>query len=165
MITQKQLKELLHYNPDTGIFTNRVRRSQSSKIGDVAGCNSADGYLAIKISGKKYKGHRLAWLYVSGELPLNQIDHINGITSDNRIVNLRNVSHAENCKNQKLRNTNTSGITGVGWHKGNKKWLSKICVDDKIIHLGVFIDKFEAICARKSASNKYGFHQNHGRIL
>ena len=162
MITQAELKEALHYNPDTGIFTRLITISSRAKAGTVAGYFRSDGYIYIGINKKQYLAHRLAWLYMYGEFPVYQLDHMNHKRADNRIMNLRTASNQENHKNRSKSARNTSGMTGVGWYKATGKWRSEINVDSRKIHLGYFEDKFEAICARLSANNKYGFHPNHG---
>jgi len=162
MITQERLKELLHYNPDTGIFTWKEYRSGVKSDG-YAGCIDAKGYKRITISYILYAAHRLAWMYMNGSFPESQIDHINGIPGDNRIRNLRSVSCSENLRNQKRRILNTSGCMGVYWYKSNSKWGAGIRVNRKNIHLGLYDDWFDAVCARKSAESKFNFHENHGR--
>lgn len=160
MITQERLKELFKYDPDTGLLT-RSTGFNNVKIGDIAGTLRYDGYLHIKIDGKLYLCHRLAWVYMYGDIPEN-IDHINHIRDDNRIVNIRNVSKLENNRNQSIMPTNTSGVTGVSWHKTLNKWRCFINVNNKQVHLGVY-DDFELAClVRKEANIKYGFHSNHG---
>ena len=162
MITQSELKELLSYNPETGVFT-RVKNSGRAKVGDVAGCkDSSNGYIAICVQNKRYRAHRLAWLYVSGKFPKDQIDHINHDRADNRFANLREASNQENHKNTSIQKNNTSGVAGVNWHKASGKWKARIKVSQEDIHLGLFIDIIEAAKARKSAEVKYGFHENHG---
>ena len=161
MVTQEELKELLHYNPDTGIFT-RIASRGSVKAGYIAGCLDKDGYITIKINCKTYKAHRLAWFYVHGKWPKHKIDHINHVRADNRIANLRCATCRENNKNSSLRKDNTSGVCGVCWYRPKKKWASQIMVNGMNVCLGYFTDKFEAICARKSADNKHGYHANHG---
>jgi len=161
-ITQERLKEILSYNSDTGIFTNRITRGPSAISGSVAGSVNPSGYILIQIDRKSYKAHRLAWMFTHGKFPLANIDHINGVRIDNRIVNLRSASHSENLKNQKIRATNSSGVTGIYWNNAKRKWRAYIKDLGKQVHLGLFDDKFEAICARKSAENKFGYHKNHG---
>lgn len=166
MITQKELKTLLNYDPETGLFHWLVKPSIAVKIGDRAGSvlnkKPKPSYIAIKVKGKRYLAHKLAWLYCNGELP-ETIDHINGSTIDNRISNLRSVSQAENAKNLKKYKNNTTGIPGVHWHKSQSRWQSSIGVNGKLIYLGSFTDIDCAIEARKEAEVKYGFHQNHGK--
>ena len=163
MLTQGELKKQLHYNSSDGVFT-RLRTFSGVKAGDVAGSIS-NGYAMINVLSKLYPAHRLAWLYVYGEWPKNQIDHINHIRDDNRIINLRDVTHQENHKNKKQQCNNASGVTGVYWNKVCEKWQSSVSVEGKLLHLGYFTDKFEAICARKSAETKYGYHNNHGNKI
>ena len=88
MLTQARLKKLLSYNTDTGEFRWRVTRRGAARAGSVAGCVRHDGYVRIAIDGKRYLAHRLAWLYVHGEL-VPELDHANGVRSDNRLDNLR----------------------------------------------------------------------------
>lgn len=162
MITQSRLKELLNYDPSSGLFTWIKPKGSRAKVGDIAGSNIC-GYLSMRIDTSRHYIHRLAWLYLYGEFPLDQIDHINGDRSDNRIANLRCVDDSENKKNMKRPKNNTSGVSGVCWHKHASKWWSRISADGIVISLGLFSDKFEAICTRKSAENKYDYHINHGR--
>jgi len=160
MLTQEKLKEQLSYDKLTGCFVWQTYGRGKNYL-KVAGCRSS-GYIVIQINGKSQKAHHLAWLYEYGYIP-KQIDHINHIRDDNRIINLRKSTQKENTKNSSLSSRSKSGITGVSWCKRSKKWLSQIMVDGKTKHLGYYCDKFESICARKSANNKYGFHVNHGQ--
>ncbi len=163
LITQTELKRLFKYDQLTGDFTRLVSVGYS-KAGSVAGSFiKATGYHTIKIAGKSYQAHRLVWLYMVGKWPTNSIDHINGIKTDNRFSNLRDVSHQENHKNQRTHSNNTSGFTGVFWHKGANKWGAQIRVSGKGLYLGLFEELEDAITARKAANLKYGFHINHGR--
>lgn len=162
-LTQEQLKYALFYNEHDGVFTWINPSSRNVKRGDVANCtNNRTNYKVIGLNRKRYLQHRLAWLYVYGEFPFGQIDHVNGIRDDNRISNLRAVTAQENLKNQKIRVTNTSGFTGVNWHKPLKKWAVQINFNKKRIHIGVFSTIIEAVAARMRANVKYGFHKNHG---
>ena len=164
-LTQKQLKELFYYSPDDGVFIRKVKTANCVNIGDIIGCNAVlTGYASISINNKNYLAHRLVWLYVTGEWPKNYIDHINHIRNDNRFINLREATRQENSKNTSISNRNTSGVTGVHFAKRENKWCSKLMINGKDVFIGHFIDKFEAICARKSANNKYGFHENHGAV-
>ena len=164
MLTQSDLKEKIHYNPETGNFTWRIKINGNTNVGSTAGSTSnSNKYRQIRINGVYYGAHRLAWLYVYGNYPKGQIDHINGVRLDNRIANLRDVSQFENQKNTCLRKNNRTGITGVSWHIKKLKWCANIQGDKKQISIGGFDDFFEACCARKSAEIKYGYHENHGR--
>ncbi len=164
MINQAKLKELLNYDSETGILYWNKTTNRRIKVGDVAGCKDAYGYLVIRFDGKLYKAHRLAWLYVYGVLP-DQIDHINGIRDDNRIVNLRSVTIGENNKNTKVRQDNISGVAGVHFEQSRSKWLANISVEGKNVYLGRFNTFDEAVHARKSAEIEYSYHDNHGRCI
>lgn len=175
IVTQERLKNLLEYNPTTGIFTYKKRdissyndiryvtRFNRYRAGKEAGNSHIEGYLTLTIDGKVYKCHRLAWFYVHGEWP-DQIDHVNGIRRDNRILNLRNVSKIENGRNQGVYVTNKSGLPGVYWNNQLERWHARIN-SPKRIHLGFFDNIFDAACAKKSAEKKLCYHENHGRKL
>lgn len=162
MLTQKELKEKLHYNPVTGIFTRIVTVSANAKAGAIIGKNSRDRYLYVCINGTSYLVHRLAWLYITGSWPVNDIDHINHSTHDNRFINLRDVTRKENLRNASISKANNSGVTGVCWFTRDKVWQASIVIKEKQKSIGFFKDKFETICCRKSAENKYNYHENHG---
>lgn len=109
--------------------------------------------------------HRLAWELVNGPIPEDmQVDHINGIRTDNRIENLRLVTSSGQSKNQKLREDNKSGYPGVFWRSQRKKWSAYINSEGKRKYLGLFSSKDEAIDARKEAEKQMGYHSNHGRV-
>ena len=137
MLTQERLKELLSYDPDTEEFRWRVTRGGTARAGSVAGYARPDGYIKIKIDGKFYLAHRLAWLYVHREF-VPEIDHINGVLSDNRIANLRPATHSQNLGNGRKHSDNTSGFKGVHWDKRRKKWRAVIGHNSCQIHLGRF---------------------------
>lgn len=160
MITQEQVKSRYIYHAD-GYLTFR-EAAQGRQKGSRVGCLNGNGYVCTDIKAKLYSVHRLIFLYHHGYMP-TQTDHINGIRDDNRISNLRDVSHQENCKNQKIRSDNTSGYLGVDWHKIKKKWRAQVGVGGKKIYLGYFDDIEDAVSARGQANIKYEFHKNHGR--
>ena len=174
-LTRKYLKECLHYDPESGVFTWLVRPASHFK--SVRSCNSfnarhsgviissvnTSGYMTVRINNNLYRLHRLAWLYMKGVFPKVAIDHIKHFRADNRFKSLRSVSNSENGKNKSKHKNNKSGFTGVYWSKQKQKWFSSIRVEYKQIHLGFFDDKQEAISARKAANIKYGFHNNHGK--
>jgi len=162
-ITQERLKELLHYCPETGVFTNRVNRRPRGKAGAVAG-NFCGGYIEISLDNQTYRAHRLAFLWMTASFPPDQTDHINGIRDDNRWVNLRAVSDQENKRNLKRPSNNRSGVIGVNWFKPARMWRAYITVDNKHISLGYHKDFSSAVLARKQAEHKHGFHSNHGRV-
>ena len=154
-LTAEKLRELLHYEPATGIFTWKISTSNRVKVGDAAGYPEGGGYLRIMVQSRRYKAHRLAWLYVYGEWPKDQIDHINRNRSDNRIANLREVTNKQNMQNAGKSSHNTSGHPGVCWHKQHSKWQAKIMHNYKGIHLGYFATLEEALSARKAAEKLY----------
>lgn len=163
-ITQSYLKSVLHYDPDTGVFTWIKRVANRVKIGDSAGSLSL-GYQRIAIKGRLYMAHRLAFVYMTGKFPENETDHINGVPNDNRWANLRAVTGQENLKNKKRYAVNTSGVTGVYWKKQCSKWAVQIRISGKNTHIGYFADKDDAVAARKAAEVTGGFHPNHGMRL
>ena len=145
MLTQDRLQELLNYDPDSGLFTWLKSISRRVKAGEVAGGLSTGGYIRIRIDGKKYKAHRLAWLYTLGNWPSDYIDHINGIRNDNRIVNLREATNAENKQNQRVANVNNkTGLLGVSFHRKSGKFIARITVNGIRIGIGNFDNAEEA---------------------
>ena len=154
-LTAEYLRSILHYDPESGIFTRKVSTSSRAKVGDVAGCPDGGGYLQIRIQSRLYLAHRLAWLHTYGVWPKDQIDHINRNRSDNRIYNLREVTNKQNLQNAGKYSHNTSGHPGVYWHKQRSKWQVKIRHNQKLIHLGYFSILEEAIAARKAAEKLY----------
>lgn len=154
ILNQARLKELLDYSPDTGDFIWRVNRSRTAKANAPAGTKNNLGYIRIIVCGKQYAAHRLAWLYVHGQWPTSEIDHINQNKADNRIANLRQVTRSENCQNK-----SDATLPGITWHKPTAKWQARIKINQKLIHLGVFQDIEDAKAARKQAEQKYHTHR------
>jgi len=161
-LNQVGLMHLLNYNSLTGIFTWRNPTNRKSRVGDEAGTINMYGYIVIKLNGKVYRAHRLAWLYVVGEFPVEMLDHINRIKIDNRIINLNPVSNEENQRNRKLNSNNKSGFIGVRICNKTNKWLARITVKRKKIDLGLFDKKSDAVLARINAEKEYGFSKTHG---
>ena len=155
----KRLREQLHYNPDTGVFTWLADGARNAKYkkGDVAGKLNWDGYLIISFMNQSHGGHRLAWLYVNGEMPLNQIDHIDRDKQNNRINNLRDVSQAINSQNTTRSEGTYTGIVGVTCERFDKVWVATIMVDGKPIYLGYHKSLLSAAKARYRAEKKYGY--------
>ncbi|KAA6655127.1 HNH endonuclease, partial [Salmonella enterica subsp. enterica serovar Montevideo] len=125
-----------------------------------------DGYIRIRINNKLELAHRLAWNMTYPEDPVGpdeQIDHINHVRTDNRIINLRKASNTENSRNSSIATNNTSGATGVWFENRRKAWVAEIKVDRKKVHIGQFEKFADAVHARKAAEVKYGFHENHGK--
>jgi hypothetical protein len=151
-MTVDDLRSLLEYDPCTGLFSWKLKKRGHVNPGDKAGYSCGRGYVYIKIGQKRYSAHRLAWFYVHGVWPSDEIDHINGNRSDNRIKNLREANHAQNTQNSKTRAHNTSGMKGVGLHKG--KWRALIRVEGKSKHLGYFATPGDAHAAYCSAATE-----------
>jgi hypothetical protein len=170
-LTAEQLRALLHYDPDTGLFTWRegithwraglpagTETTRGTKwathivIG--IGTTSQRRYSEIGIRKNVYRAHRLAWLYVYGEWPDRDIDHINGDGTDNRIVNLRLATTAENAMNRVRRVDNTSGIKGVSWNKKSGQWLVHVGFGGRIVHGGLFDTIEEAKAAREALATR-----------
>ena len=150
-ITHEELKRLLHYNPKTGVFTNLIRRGANAEVGTKAGSfNKHTGYCHIKIAGKNYGYHRLAWFYVHGIWP-SEIDHIDRNKLNNVITNLREVTGSTNCHNVGIRSTNKSGYNGVSFNKANNNWIASITVKGKRFYLGSFKSVKLANEAREAA--------------
>ncbi|MDH1299682.1 MULTISPECIES: HNH endonuclease signature motif containing protein [Achromobacter] len=153
-ITQEALKCLLDYCPDTGVFRWKEKVSRRVVVGSPAGTVSKKGYVRIIIRGRNYAAHRLAFLYMQGAWPEDQVDHINRVTSDNRWANLRPVSNRQNQFNKGI----VEGVlrrTGVLWNKQKRKWRASIRSDRVLKHLGYFDDFDLAVKARVSAEHKY----------
>jgi|15BtaG_2_1085339.scaffolds.fasta_scaffold00099_15 hypothetical protein len=161
MITQDTVEKLLRYNAVTGEF-HWKKSSGSKSAGSVASHVGKLGYVQIRIDGVLYYAHRLAWLVSHGCFPTAQIDHINHNRSDNRLCNLREVSHAENQRNKGMNSRNKSGVTGVFWDFVNNKWKAQIKFEGKVVNLGRFSAKTDAIAARTAAEAKANYHPNHG---
>ena len=143
-MNQQRVKELLEYEKTTGIFVRRVRTSNRIKVGEIAGSKDKSGYVCIRVDGKTYKAHRLAWLYVHGAWPTGEIDHINNQKDDNRISNLRDVSKSINQQNRK---------TVRGYSKDGNRWKAQIRAAGKWKHLGCFATEAEAHAAYQQAKN------------
>jgi hypothetical protein len=137
VISQKELKELLDYDPETGIFRWRIPR-QKIRVGDVVGSVHRTGYIRVKIRAGYYSAHRLAWLYVYGKWPGNHIDHINGNRRDNRITNLRDVSVRENGQNKEVHRCGRLPGCVLDKRAKNKNWGARIRVGGKEYWLGTF---------------------------
>ena len=142
MITQEYLKELFSYDEKTGLFERRITVGGRLK-GEMAGCFDSYGYIVIKINRMRYKAHRLAWLYIYGHIPNLEIDHMDGIKSNNSINNLRQAERWQNAQNLKIAHSNSlSGILGVC--QSGKKWKAQIQFKGKRIYIGTFNTSSEA---------------------
>jgi hypothetical protein len=148
VITQSELKEILDYDKNTGIFTCKKKRKGTKGLGRRAGSKRKDGYCVIRIGGKDYYAHRLAWLYVYGYFPENYLDHKNRDPYDNRISNLREVSPSCNLRNTGNPCDNKTGVKGVYLNKKWNMWNAGVRVNGKTKHLGYYKDFEDAVCAR-----------------
>ena len=161
-LTQKRLKELYAYNPETGYFTRLKRTCNGQILGKVKKLPRGDGYTLLSVDGTLYLQHRLIFLYVHGKFPIEEVDHINHLRCDNRWCNLREVGRKDNCMNSSLRSDNKSSVCGVAWHKTGRAWRAYITSAGVTQHLGLFLLKAEAVSARKKAEQDLNFHINHG---
>jgi len=179
LITQDLIRDLISYEKQTGYayWKERSREyfkcdgdwntwnknhalNQCSNIGTDS--KSHKSYYRIDIFGKRFMLHRIIWLHEYGSMPDGQIDHIDGNGLNNRLSNLRDVTHKQNRKNSRKQSNNISGVSGVGWRDCKGKWRAYIKVDNSNIHLGYFNLFKDAVAARRSAEIHYGFHENHG---
>ena len=149
-VTASQLREQVEYNPETGVFMRRVDCPRSP-AGKRLGWRYPNGYLGFRVHTQKYLSHRLAWLYVYGEWPDGDIDHINGDRSDNRIANLRRATKSQNMANRLPQVNNTSGVRGVVFDKATGKWMAYMQKERQFINLGRYETKEAAGAARQAA--------------
>ena len=153
-----RMVEMLDYNSLTGEFTWAKKPNWSIKVGSVAGCiDRKNEYRRIVLDGNAYLAHRLAFYYIYKYWPENEIDHINRIRDDNRIINLREISTCCNNKNASLRCDNISGIKGVGWNKHRNKWYAEIGHLKKYYRLGLHTSFTEAVFARYAGEQGIGW--------
>ncbi len=154
IVTHERVLELFSYNESTGVVTRRITVGRRGKAGSLVGCLTKKGYLSVRIDGRFYLLHRVIFMYVYGRMPEQQIDHINGIKTDNRICNLREATESQNSQNVKSHADSTSGLLGVSWRGSLGKWRASIGVDGIHKHLGYFSSKESAYDAYKIAKNE-----------
>ena len=167
LITAEELRKLVSYDPETGDFTwrrralrpglERIDRGWNTRLAGRAAALRLDkkGYRQIGIAPfSNLFAHRLAWLYVYGEWPAAELDHINGDPLDNRIANLRLADRQKNMRNQKIRVNNTSGVKGVSYDKKSSRWYAYINVSKRMIPLGMFDLKDDAVRVRLAAEKR-----------
>lgn len=155
MIDQETVKKLFHYDAESGILLWRNGNGRNVKPWQEAKAPNGHGYYTAKVDGKTHLAHRLAWLYVYGEFPKEDIDHKNRIRNDNRLCNLREVSRTDNCQNISLPTHNKSGHIGVSWIKSHNAWTVYVKVDKKNKWLGYYKNLDDAIAARKAGEKQY----------
>lgn len=151
-LTVDRLKQIVHYDPATGVFTRL--RGTNKTVGTVVNGMGNHGYLRIFIDGERHLLHRLAWLYMTGAWPRHQIDHRDRNRANNKFDNLREATDSENNQNHSLQRNNRSGFRGVYWVSDCKKWGAFITVNRKRLHLSVYATKHEAIRARRAAERE-----------
>lgn len=154
-LTHNELRSQLHYDPETGIFTRIGQNAHKNcRLGRTLGWKAKNGYIMVNNGRKgKYYAHRLAWFYTYGVWP-KEIDHINRVTTDNRIANLREVTRSRNNHNAPPNRKNTSGCRGVGFNKLRSKWYARIHVNKKLFCLGNFATREAAVEARRKAEEE-----------
>lgn len=171
--TQLELRRLLNYDPETGVFTWKERREgdwpvgryqkmncatwNAQYAGKIAGTRNSSRYTIMQFGSRNLRAHRLAWIYMNGDEPFGDLDHINRNRSDNRIANLRIVDRSQNMRNYLLCKSNSSGVRGVAWNKQNFRWEAHIKNGNIEYHLGSFKDFEVAVKARYEAETKYGY--------
>ncbi len=148
-----RLRQVLNYDRETGVFTWNIARG-NQPAGAIAGNLMVQGHIRIRVDEKMYFAHRLAWLWVVGVWPKEEIDHKNCIGSDNRWENLRQASREQNTFNVKLRKDNKTGLKGVKFQSQNNNWVARIAKSGKRINLGSFSSKEEASAAYNTAARE-----------
>jgi len=144
MLTAEEARRLFDYDPDTGRLIWRVTLCNRAVSGRVASTKNDSGYLMVKVQGRAYRQHRVAWLIMTGSWPAEEIDHINGDRSDNRLCNLREATRVQNAQNTARPRNATNDRRGVIWHKRAKKWVAQISVDGITRYLGTYSDLEQA---------------------
>lgn len=151
MITQERLKQLLHYDPDTGVFVSNFKRRQVGSL-------TEKNYVRLNLDKRLYMAHRMAWLYMTGEFPKREIDHIDGDRSNNKWVNLRLATRKQNMENIGLFCTNTSGYRGVIWYRRNNKWGATVFHNGKRHFGGLFDSREQAATAARALRDSLFTH-------
>jgi hypothetical protein len=166
-LTFSEVRRILDYDPDTGLFRWKHRPEMSGQrngkfAGALAGNVRPDGCIDIKIHGKLYRSHRIAWFWMTGEWPSAQIDHRDLNRGNNKWNNLREATHSQNLWNRGINASNTSGYKGVSYNKGCKKWQAYISVSGRRRHLGLFATPEEAHAAYSLAATE--LHGDFARV-
>lgn len=158
-LTAQYVRSILDYNADSGIFTWRHRpernKSWNSRYAGKRAGNFSDQYVQIDIDGITHKAHQIAWLLATGNWPTAAIDHRDTNKSNNKIQNLRLATSSQNSSNAVIYSNNTSGVKGLTWRKNRNCWCARITVRYKVIVIGHFHSKSEAISALENARHKY----------
>lgn len=163
LINADDARKYLDYDPATGVMRWKIWPRTGRPNGREVLTTSAQGYRIVRIMGKQYRVHRVAWLMMYGKWPPELLDHANGNRTDNRLVNLREANRFENNRNRVTSQNNTSGFKGVTWHKYAKKWRAQIKAERKWRHLGYFDDAKEAYGAYCTAAKE--LHGEFARLV
>lgn len=166
MLSYEEVAKLFTYAREAGVLYWKERTSNTIRHKYVAGSSKGNraGYRQVRIKGKRYQEHRIIMLLCFGHIPENaEIDHINHVRDDNRLVNLRFVTALENSRNQSVSSNNTTGVTGVYFQRSLNKFMALIKVNRRAIYLGLYDTLEEAAAARAEANLKFNFHANHGK--
>lgn len=157
-----RLREVLSFDSETGIFVWAVRRGRSARGSRAGNASGARRYVQIEVDGERFYAHRLAWFYIYGEWPPHEIDHINGVSWDNRICNLRLATPTQNQYNKRRHRNNTCGVKGVYWHSKRQRWCARARVNGRAVHFGYFTSLDEA--RRAYAENVEKYHGAFARV-
>lgn len=153
-LTHEQVLSQVSYDPETGEFRRLVNRPHSPVGSDAATKIDTHGYHVVRLLGQEVRAHRLAWFYMTGEWPKNDIDHRDTVRSNNRWSNLRSATRRQNLANSKISSANTSGSKGVSLYKATGRWQAYINRAGKREHLGFFTTRDEAALAYAQAANE-----------
>ena len=170
MLTQDRLRDVLHYDPDTWVFTWKMPGS-GVRVGSVAGSVMRCGYIIIGIDRAVHLAHRLAFLYVEGSFPSAEVDHIDHCRSNNRWSNLRPATRSDNSKNTRISTRNTSGYKGVSWHSHGSAWVARAMLNGKSHHLGYFptaeaaSEAYEAFARKHHGEFYHPTRQDHSQSI
>lgn len=153
--TLEQASRYYRYEPDSGQLLFVIDGHRRRRTGEPAGWTNQNGYVLVRIEGHAFRAHRVAWLLQTGEWPTLDVDHINGVRTDNRWCNLRAATRSQNLQNMGRRRDNLSGVKGVGYDRAKRRWRAQIKVDGRNLHVGRFDTKEEAAAAYAAAAEKY----------
>lgn len=159
--SQARIKELLDYDPETGIFRWKHSRGPN-KANEVAGWKHYTGYLYIGFDNQQFKAHRLAWVFIHGCPPAGMLDHIDRDIRNNRISNLREASEQQNNQNKRPYRNSRTGVKGIGWSAQSRKWRARIQANGRVHSLGLFSSFEEALQARQTAETALHIFQERG---
>lgn len=154
LLTAERLREVLDYDPETGLFVWKMKTADCVHVGSIAGGMDEKGYIRMRVDGRRYRAHRLAWLWMTGEWPSRGIDHRDTDRANNRWANLRVASSSQNIANSRLRSDNTSGFKGVSKFK-NGQWRAEVGTPSGRHYLGLFPCPAAAHLAYVVAAAKY----------